>query len=381
MGRELTVRISLRTVGLILMTLVAVWMLIVLHRVWILLFIAILLAVGLSGAVNFLQSLRVPRALSILLMYAVLLFVLAGTAFILVPLVSQQIRLLSVQLPQYVSALVRRGSELIGERFPELRDTLPTGEFAQRASSAIPGLLGNVGSAAISLGRATFGFVINLLVVLVLAFFLLSRRNVLGRTVSLLVPLRHQAQVTDVGRVIGVRLGRWVVGQLIVATFYAVCFGTGLAILKVPYAVSLGVIGGLLELIPYVGGFVATLLTMIVAFTVQPILALWVLGLHLVVGNIEVHVLAPKVMGRAVDTHPVVAILAMFSGIELLGFVGAFIAIPLAVVGQALVEEFWIKRISAPQQRIQAASAELSAPALLDGEVAGPASVQPDPAA
>jgi predicted PurR-regulated permease PerM len=86
---------------------------------------------------------------------------------------------------------------------------------------------------------------------------------------------------------------------------------------------------------------------MIVAFTVEPSLALWVLGLHLIVGNIEVHVIAPKVMGRAVETHPVIAILALFSGIELLGIIGGLVAIPLVVVGQAIVEEFWIKRIAA----------------------------------
>lgn len=348
MPHEIRVRFSLRSVMVILGVLLVIWAVIALHRVLVLFFVAVLLAVAISGLVGKLERWRVPRSASILSIYLVIILAMVGLGFVLVPMVSQQILLLRVQLPNLVREPLRQGSELLAERFPALRDSLPTGDVASNVASQAAGLIGDVGSAALSLSRSIVGFLIDFLVVLVLAFFLVSKPDVALRFVSLLTPPHHHERLINVTQVIGRRLGRWVWAQMVIATFYAVCFGTGLALLGVPYAVALGVIGGILELVPYVGGFMATIVTMMVAFTKDPSLALWVLGLHLVVGNIEVHVIAPKVMGHAVETHPVIAILALFSGIELLGVIGAVIAIPLAVVGQSLVEEFWIKRIQPP---------------------------------
>ncbi|MBA3470487.1 MAG: AI-2E family transporter [Herpetosiphonaceae bacterium] len=346
MNAETTVRVSARTVILTLVVLAGVWLTLLLYRVFVLLFVAILLAVAISSAVDRLERWRIPRLVSILVMYVLIIVLLVGMGFVLVPLVVQQVGLLSQQLPNLVRQPLLRGSQLVSERFPELAPNLRIGELAQQVAQYIATLVSDVGGAAISFGRAMVGFIINLIVVLVLAFFLISRRGVASSFITRVVPLRHQDRLITVTNVIGRRLGRWVRAQFVIATFYAVCFGFGLQVLGVPYAIALGVIGGILELVPYVGGFMATILTMIVAFTKEPSLALWVLALHLVVGNIEVHVIAPKVMGHAVETHPVIAIMALFSGIELLGIIGGLIAIPLAVVGQALVEEFWIKRIA-----------------------------------
>ncbi len=349
MNAETTVRVSARTVMLTLVVLAGVWLTLLLYRVFVLFFVAILLAVAISSAVDRLERWRIPRLVSILVMYGLIVVLLVSMGFVLVPLVAQQIGLLRQQLPTLVRQPLLQGSQFIAERFPDLAPSLPTGELAQQAAQYIATLAGNVGGAAISFGRAMVGFIVNLVVVLVLAFFLISRRGVASSFISRVVPHHHQQRLIDVTNVIGRRLGRWVRAQIVIATFYAICFGFGLQVLGVPYAIALGVIGGILELVPYVGGFMATILTMIVAFTKEPSLALWVLALHLVVGNIEVHIIAPKVMGRAVETHPVIAILALFCGIELLGIIGGLIAIPMAVVGQALVEEFWIKRNIAPE--------------------------------
>ena len=346
MNAETTVRVSGRTVMLTLVVLAGVWLTLLLHRVLVLFFVSILLAVAISGAVDRLERWRIPRLVSILAIYGLIVLLLVGMGFVLVPLVAQQVGLLSQQLPNLVRQPLLRGSQLISERFPELAPNLRLGELAQQIAQYIGSLVSDVGGAAISIGRAMVGFIVNLIVVLVLAFFLISRRDVASIFIRRVIPPRHQDRLITVTNVIGRRLGRWVRAQFVIATFYAVFFGFGLQLLGVPYAIALGVIGGILELVPYVGGFMATILTMIVAFTKEPSLALWVLVLHLIVGNIEVHVIAPKVMGRAVETHPVIAILALFSGIELLGIIGGLIAIPLAVVGQALVEEFWIRRIA-----------------------------------
>ncbi len=349
MPKELTVRVSARTVGWTLLIFSGVWITILLHHVLVLFFVAVLLAVAISGVVQRFEQLRIARPITILVIYTIIIAMFVSLGFVLVPMVNQQVRILAQQFPALVRQPTQQVSAWIAQQFPTLRETLPTGDLAGQAAHYAGTMVGGFSGAALTFGRTLMGVIINFIVVLVLAFFLVSRANVASNFIKLMIPNRYQTRLITVTDVIGRRLGRWVWAQLTVATFYAVCFGMGLWMLGVPYPVALGVIGGLLELIPYVGGFVATLVTMLVAFTVQPILAVWVLVLHLVVGNIEVHIIAPKVMGRAVESHPVITILALFSGIELLGIIGGVIAIPLAVVGQALVEEFWIKRVRESQ--------------------------------
>ncbi|MCA0354067.1 MAG: AI-2E family transporter [Chloroflexi bacterium] len=362
MPKELTVRVSARTVGWTLLIFSGVWITILLNHVLVLFFVAVLLAVAISGVVQRFEQLRIARPVTILVIYTIIIAMFISLGFVLVPMVSQQVRLLAEQFPNLVRQPTQQASAWLAQQFPTLRETLPTGDLAGQAAHYAGTVVGGFSGAAFTFGRTLMGVIINFIVVLVLAFFLVSRANVASNFIKLMIPNRFQERLINVTNVIGRRLGRWVWAQLTVATFYAVCFGMGLWMLGVPYPVALGVIGGMLELIPYVGGFVATILTMLVAFTVQPMLAVWVLVLHLIVGNIEVHIIAPKVMGHAVETHPVITILALFSGIELLGIIGGVIAIPLAVVGQALVEEFWIKRIREAQPAVEPLATQSKAP-------------------
>lgn len=342
MNQELTIRIPLRTslaiAGLVLLILLLVSLTYILE----IFFISILVAVSLSRPVNWLEERGIPRGLGIALIYLLLIAGLVILAFILIPMVIQQVQLLIKQFPNFVREPLRQGSEWLGERIPALRDSLPTGDVAGQIASRAVELISGVGGFALNLGLQVTSLLVALVIILVLAYFLTIQRALASRAVEIFVPTAYQPRLKHLLNIIARRLGRWVWAQATLAGFYALAFGTGLALLKVPYAVTLGVIGGILELIPYVGGFIATILTMTVAFTTSPILAVWVLILHIIIGNIEVHVLAPRLMGRAVETHPVITILALGAGAELLGIVGALIAIPLMVIIQAIIEEFYL---------------------------------------
>ncbi|MGI8858489.1 MAG: AI-2E family transporter, partial [Thermomicrobiales bacterium] len=141
---------------------------------------------------------------------------------------------------------------------------------------------------------------------------------------------------------IGTGLGYWVRAQLLLALFFGVTFGVGLAILRTPYALTLGTIGAVLEIIPYVGGFITIVLAVLVAATTGKLwLVIAVLVWYAIVVNLEAHIVAPKLVGEIVGLHPLVVVLALFLGAEVLGILGALLAVPIAVIVQALLDEFW----------------------------------------
>jgi predicted PurR-regulated permease PerM len=109
----------------------------------------------------------------------------------------------------------------------------------------------------------------------------------------------------------------------------------------VPYAVTIGVIGAVIEIVPYLGGFTTLVLALLVAATKTPLLMLWVLVWYTVVVQTQAHIFAPVLMGHAVGMHPLVVVLALFMGVETLGIFGALLAVPIAVVLQVLLDEFY----------------------------------------
>ena len=183
------------------------------------------------------------------------------------------------------------------------------------------------------------------------------------------------------GRV-GTSVGAWVRAQLLVGLFFGATFGVGLAVLQVPYAATIGTVGAVLEIIPYVGGIVTIALALLRAATTGK---LWLLGAvlvwYLVVTNVEAHVVYPKLVGEIVGLQPLVVVLALFVGAEALGIVGALLAIPVAVVLQTLLDEFYTFQDSG---RVGTAGADGMPPAgahgggLQLGAIPG-ATVTPDP--
>jgi predicted PurR-regulated permease PerM len=113
-----------------------------------------------------------------------------------------------------------------------------------------------------------------------------------------------------------------------------------LRLLGVPYAWSLGVTAGILEIVPYVGGAITVVLAAFSAATVGLPQVIGVIVLYVVLVNVESHILAPLLYGKALGLPPVAVLLALLAGVELLGILGALLAIPLTVIGWAIVEEF-----------------------------------------
>ena len=302
-------------------------------HIFIVLFTAILLASAIAPAATRLERYHVPRGVSILLAYLIVVAILIGVVALFVPLVVAEISALQQKLPTYERQL----NDLLVRLTPAGKEPLSTDELFTKLS-------GNLSEIAAQLGRAVFriaGILVQLLVILVAAYFLAVDPRFAERLVARFSPPGQRDRTLLILRRIGTRMGHWVRAQLLIALFFGVAFGVGLWIVQVPYALSLGVIGGVLELIPYVGGFVTLALAVLVALTDDPIKVVFAVVVYTIVANVEAHVVAPSVMGRILGLHPLTVVLALFIGTETLGILGALLSVPVAVVLQVVLDELY----------------------------------------
>jgi predicted PurR-regulated permease PerM len=297
---------------------------------WVL-FGALLLSIAIHPAVSNLARRRIPRAVTVLGIYLVFGLILALLGSLVAPAISKEIALLQNSAPDLVQSTISRIANT-----PLLNRLVPsTDVLAQNLMQRVDLLVSTTVSAAASFGAMA----LDVLIMLVLAFFISTDAKLGKRVLNDWIPAAYRTEIDRLWERVRRRLTRWVWAQAGIALYFVVTFSAGLALLGVPFAFTIGLVGGVLEIIPYLGGVVAVFLAMLSALTVRPLLAVWVFVLYLVVAELESHVIAPAFYGRAIGLHPAVVLAALLVGVKAGGVVGVLFAVPVAVVLVALLGE------------------------------------------
>ena len=313
------------------------WAAFLVREALLLIYIAALVAVGLSPVVTRLERRRIrgnkplPRWVAILEVYLLLAVVIVILAVLVVPPLIEQARAFWTAIPD----LLDRAQTWLVER-GILRQKLSIGEAVQQAT-------GSGGSDAVSaVVGAISGFVggvFGFLTILILAFYLLLDSRKLFRSFIALFPKAERDRVEDASRRISSKVSAWLAGQLFLAAVIGSTAAVGLGLLGVPYFYVLAMIAALGEMIPVVGPILAAIPAVAVALTVSPATALFVGIFFLVQQQIENHVLVPKIMERQVGVSAGMVIMALLIGGSLLGIVGAILAVPTAAILQVVFQE------------------------------------------
>ena len=214
-------------------------------------------------------------------------------------------------------------------------------ELAEVGGNDISQLVSQAGGYALAAGSGIADFVL----VLVAAIFLASDPATYRRGLLLLMPAKAEKTASlaldDAAR----GLKGWMVGQAVSSLVVAALTGVGLALLGVPAAGGLGLIAGLLDVIPMIGPIIAGIPAVLLAFTVSPATALWTLVLFLVIQQLQGNFLQPMIQKQAVDVPPAVLLFAVVAAGVLFGFLGVLLAAPLTVVVYVLVQRVYVKTL------------------------------------
>ena len=209
------------------------------------------------------------------------------------------------------------------------------------------------------MGGALAHSLMSVVTVFLLAFYWLTERPVIKRGLLRLVPPAQARQVNATWLEVESKLGAWVRGQLLVMLALGVMAGVAFVLLGLPNPLLLAVLAGLLEIVPLIGPFLAFIPALIVAASVDPFKALLLLGIAVVIQQIEGNVLVPRIMSHVVGVSPLTVILGILIGAILYGPAGAFIAVPVAAAIQVILSNTLGPALEEPTPAVPVPQAEL----------------------
>ena len=289
---------------------------------------------------------RPSPALIILLLYVLAGVTVLSLGALFITIVIDELVALSLRLPDYTSFLQAwlTGVLQAAPWLSALHPDAPIADLTPNITRAVGGLLGN--SLAVAGGLlGALGHVLNLVFVLVIALYLCVDGKVVGSYLLVFFPVERQPQVGRMANSISWRLGRWVQAQILLCGIVGLGAGVGLGLLGVPYAPLLGLLWALAEFVPGIGPLVALIPSIALGFSVSPLIGGLSTVFCLAWSQLESNVIAPRVMGRAVELHPLAVLLAVMIGSELLGITGAVLAIPVAASAAVILDELRTERL------------------------------------
>ncbi len=300
--------------------------------------IAMVIAVGLDPAVRQLQRLRLNRGTSVAVIFLGVVLFVAGFIALLGPPLVRQVADLARHTPQYVDELGRR-DDSIG-RYIRAHDVSTAAKnFVADLPSKVASSFGTILGVAGRVGSIIF----NLFTVATLSIYFLVSLPSLRHSARLLFPPGRRAQGERVlDQAVG-RIGGYVSGNLITSAVCAVVTMVALLIIRVPFAVPLGMWAGVADLIPQVGAYLGAAPAVVIGLLDSPVKGVAALVFFVLYQQFENYLLAPRVMKEAVDLSPAAVIISTLIGGSLLGFAGALLALPVAATVKVVLTEVWLR--------------------------------------
>ena len=181
---------------------------------------------------------------------------------------------------------------------------------------------------------------------LVLTFYFLRDRKLILDFLLGLFPFQHRTTISEIFTGLSKIFSDFLKGQLLVSVILGVLQTAGLFLLKIPYALILGFMAGLLNIVPYFGPFIGAVPAVIAAFFISPWKAVTVILLFLILQQVDNIVLTPKIVEGQLKIHPIATIIAVFIGGELLGFWGILFGVPIYAALRFILQKVF------PSQRL-----------------------------
>lgn len=327
--------ISLWSIVKIVIVLLALWTLFIIRDIIAIVFVSLIISTALSPTVDKLAKHKIPRALTIVLWYLLIIATFGGIVYFVLPPVITQLRQLAEQLPTYFAHFTNFIAQL---REFGIQAQLIDG--SQNNLTALSDLLNNFSTELFSTTRGFIGGFIALLTTLVLTLYLLLDEDGIKKFFIALLPIKQKNQIVSVATKVGHGLGAWLRGQIILAIIVGVMVYIGLSLIGIPYALTLAILAGLFEIIPIIGPIISAIPAILIALTISPSLALIITIFYILVQEVENKFLVPKVMQYSVGLHPVTIIIVLLIGAKLMGILGILLAVPVTTMIHVILREW-----------------------------------------
>jgi predicted PurR-regulated permease PerM len=335
-------------VGIVLATIVFVWVVLKSQQVLVWAFTSLLLALALNPAIETFQRLGVRRrGAAAALVYLVATVFIAGVGALIIPTLVSQVSAFIDAVPGYVQQLTAgRGPLGFLERDYHVVERVR--DAVSKSGGGAASLAGGA-STALDVTRSVVTFVAAVVTITFLTLFMLLEGPAwVQRAISMLPP-RLQPTWREIADDIYHLVGRYVNGNLLISLIAGTATTIVLLALGVPFALALGLIVAILDLIPLAGATLGAIVVTLVALSHSVTAAIVVLVFYIVYQQVENHLLQPLIYGRTVRLSPLAILLSVLIGSQVAGIIGALAAIPVGGTIQILLDH-WQKSRRPPDE-------------------------------
>ncbi len=337
------IKLVLFIFGLILF----LWALKILFPVITLVIIALFIVYLVSPLVTLLGRLRIPHPLAAVTVFILFLFVIGGIFYFIPPMIYREIR----QLAGYISTDFRQYFIMLSTQLEEL-DILYDLTISQTIYSSLMEFIESIPMILISWINRISTFQIpflselwSLVGLFFLTFFLLLDIEKVKASIVSLFPPNYHHEVLHVIGIIDSKVGAYLRGNVIRCSIVGVFTGLGLTWIGMPFAVTLGITAGLLNIIHNIGPLLAAIPAVLLSLTPGTPHPLMVASLYLIIQTVDPFILTPFLLGKAVDLRPITVIIALLSGARLMGLLGIILSIPVTAILKVLIHHYYIKKM------------------------------------
>lgn len=324
-NRPINISITTGTVVKVIFVIVMLYFLFLIKDIVAILFVSLIFASAIDPWVDWMQSKKVPRSVSVLLIYIVLLSIVSLTVYLIIPPIVKEVSQLSQDYPRYVDKAMS-GLNI-------LKNYSVKFGVLDSIKSGLESLSSNFQTTASGVFSTVTGFIgkfFSFFLILVMTFYMTVEENAIKKLVYSIAPNNYRKYIMQLIGRMQKKIGLWLRGQLILCLIIFIFVYIGLSILGVQYALVLALIAGLMEFIPYIGPVISVVPAAFIAFTQSPMLALFVIPLYYLIQWLENNILVPKIMQKTTGINPIVSISALLIGYKLAGILGAILGIPVA---------------------------------------------------
>lgn len=303
--------------------------------VWVikLLVISLLIVYVLHPIVGYLKDkIHIAHALAVVFTFLFFLLLVVSLVSLVVPVVQQEIQEIISDIPYYA-----RQIQFYIEEFTDYllafgleRDHLET---IINFPSNIPRLVDEVASISVSMVSSA----VEIFFVLFIVFYLLYDFQSVRDMIIKLVPTAHQGHAKDIMKIVDQNFGGYIRGNIIRCTAVGIITGIVLSTFGVPYALLLGVLAGVLNIILYIGPYIAAVPALLLSFSPHTPSPFTIIAIYVFVQILDGIVISPLLLGRAVKLKPITVIVCLLIGQQLAGFLGMILSTPLAGIARSLL--------------------------------------------
>ncbi|NLW40640.1 MAG: AI-2E family transporter [Tissierellia bacterium] len=310
--------------------------------------ISAILAYLFNPIVNFLEKYDIPRGWGVIIVYLTIIGLILLLSFSVFPKTGKEIKRFITILPMYFEKITSFIDDMYYRYYTNI-DNMPP--IIKGIEAVIINSFRNFEDLILSsVSRfvegiiSTFSKVISLILIPILTFYFLKDKDYFKTSLYLLIPKRFRKEVKELSIEIDRALSQFIRGRFILAIYVGITTTILLLILRIDFAVVIGIITGIADIIPYFGPFLGFLPAVFFAFVSSPVKALWVAILFIGIQWIENNVLAPKIIGETTGMHPITILLALIIGGGMFGVMGMVFSVPVVAVFKILFS-FFVERV------------------------------------